>query len=344
MRGGRKRRRRARFARSLMAHVFAVFVIVCAELNAKFKAIKEGRSLDVKPCKWGPTCKYRSSTCRREHGPDPNAEQYEKKTQVLSMATVVPLSEADIKAVSSHHMQDAVSAGLRTSKKRSRRADNDESKEQNSDDQSDDDEQDAYSSSSSSDDEDAPASKRPHNDDGSASASSAAAPASSSSAAAAAAASSSSAAAAASSSSSSAYASVYIAPTPSFPTITNRPAELESIDAKQAQMGMAGVLAKMKSKQQNHKSESAPAAAAASSSSSPSSSAAAATAASFDPIDLSAYATSSDLMSFGVAHLTHELTRVGLKSGGTHEQKAQRLFMLKGTTIEKLPPKLRAAA
>ena len=312
------------------------------DLNAKFKAIKEGRPVDVKACKWGPTCKYRYSTCRLAHGEDPDAAAFARPAPITSMSAVVPLPEVSAKdlAVSSSHMEHAVSKGLQSSKKRLRggaSATDGESKEQSDDGQSDD-EQDAYSSSSSSaasDDEDAPAPKRLHT----------AAASSSSAAAAAAAASSSSAADAVPLSA--VYAATYVAPTPYFPSITHRAPDLDAIDGKQAQMGLAAVMAKVKAKQHAHSGnsnggsngDSPPAPAAASAAA-----AAAASSSSHGAIDLSTVVSASDLLRFDAAHLAHELTRVGLKAGGTHEQKAQRLFMLKGTTIDKLPKKVLAAA
>eukprot|EP01083_Nonionella_stella_P229991 813429_1 len=57
------------------------------------------------------------------------------------------------------------------------------------------------------------------------------------------------------------------------------------------------------------------------------------------PIDLSVHTRASDLHSLGMARLKAELMRRGLKCGGTLEQRAERLFLLKTTPIEKLHKK-----
>jgi len=62
----------------------------------------------------------------------------------------------------------------------------------------------------------------------------------------------------------------------------------------------------------------------------------------FPPADLSKYATAKDLEELGLEHLKCELTRLGLKCGGTLQQRAERLFTLKTTPLEKVDPKLLA--
>jgi len=73
-------------------------------------------------------------------------------------------------------------------------------------------------------------------------------------------------------------------------------------------------------------------------------SAAAAPVVSYEPIDLSLYASASDLLAaVGADHLKHELTRLGLKCGGTPLQRAERLVLLKDTPLDKLDRKHFAA-
>lgn len=140
-----------------------------------------------------------------------------------------------------------------------------------------------------------------------------------------------------------------------YPSLTHRPPDADALLQPQAQMGVAAALAKIKEKQSHAQSQSthtnaahqSTASSSAAESKTSSSSPAAATtpaaaADTFAPIDLSLYSSSTDLLTFSPAHLSHELTRCGLKAGGTHEQRAERLFMLKGKTIDQLPKKVRA--
>jgi hypothetical protein len=355
-----------------------------AALAAKYKAIKEGRPMEVKECKWGPTCKYRYTTCRRQHGPDPNAADEEKNGgRVLTMAAQVPLRDDDVPlTVSSARMESAVTAGLQSTKgqKRTRAAraggaagggaaaaaaaagGDEERKEQEEDDDDDDDQQqseddededellqDGYSSSDS---EDERAAKRQHTGGGAASASAAAAAGYSTSAAAA---SPAAAAAGADNSStglsfSALAARTYVAPLPRFPALSSHaiPAQLDQLDTQQVVGGVAAVLAKVKAKEMQQQQQPASAAtssrAGANAAAASAPAAAADAAASFDPIDLSSIPSAAELQSrFSAAHLGHELARLGLKAGGTHEQKAQRLFLLRDTPLDKLPKKLLAA-
>lgn len=312
--------------------------VLSPELNAKYKAIKAGRNYDVKPCKWGATCKYRYSTCHRDHPPDPNATEHHdgRITTMPAEIGVTPLPAP----VSKRRMQDAVTAGLQSSRKRTRLA-GEESK-------SGDEEEDEQYVSSDDDyshhaDEDEPSSKRFHHDY---------IPSAVPELPAAAAASSSSAAAAAAScyldddlpaasspvTPASVFAKPYVAPTHSFPAVTHRAPELASVEPTKAAQGLAAVLAQVKQKQQKAPAAAPPAAVSSDAAATPSSSAPA----SFDTIDLSAVESVDALFEFGAPHLTAELTRVGLKAGGTQRQKAERLFLLKGTTIDKLPVKVRA--
>ncbi len=118
------------------------------------------------------------------------------------------------------------------------------------------------------------------------------------------------------------------------------------IDDKAAAGGIAALLAKVKAGEvKAHNSEGKKSDTAAAAGVSLVTASAATAAGSSDPIDLSSIDSAIVLQErFSAAHLTAELTRVGLKAGGTHEQKAQRLFMLKGNTIDKLPLKVRATA
>ena len=62
----------------------------------------------------------------------------------------------------------------------------------------------------------------------------------------------------------------------------------------------------------------------------------------FDAIDLSSYDSPTSLEDLGLDHLKAELTRVGLKCGGNLKQRAERLFLLKTSSLEDIPRKHRA--
>lgn len=57
------------------------------------------------------------------------------------------------------------------------------------------------------------------------------------------------------------------------------------------------------------------------------------------PIDLSDFASPAELKSAGLVKLKHELARHGLKCGGSLSERAARLFLLKGTSVDKLDQK-----
>lgn len=57
-------------------------------------------------------------------------------------------------------------------------------------------------------------------------------------------------------------------------------------------------------------------------------------------LDLSAFSSSEELMSLGLDRLKSALMALGLKCGGTLEERAQRLFMTKGKSVEELDPSL----
>lgn len=59
-------------------------------------------------------------------------------------------------------------------------------------------------------------------------------------------------------------------------------------------------------------------------------------------IDLDKYSSASELEPLGLNHLKAELKRLGLKCGGTLQERAERLFHLKTTSIDALPANLRA--
>ena len=54
------------------------------------------------------------------------------------------------------------------------------------------------------------------------------------------------------------------------------------------------------------------------------------------PIDLSDFASPAELEAAGLVRLKHELARHGLKCGGSLSERAARLFLLKGTSVDKL--------
>ena len=58
------------------------------------------------------------------------------------------------------------------------------------------------------------------------------------------------------------------------------------------------------------------------------------------PIDLDTIASVDELLNYGLDPLKQELMRRGLKCGGTLEQRADRLFSVKGLTQEEIDPSL----
>ena len=60
------------------------------------------------------------------------------------------------------------------------------------------------------------------------------------------------------------------------------------------------------------------------------------------PIDLEVISSPADLEAKGLSHLKAELERRGLKAGGTLEQRAARLFMVRGLQEGDIPHKLKA--
>ncbi|CAG9466187.1 unnamed protein product [Pedinophyceae sp. YPF-701] len=61
-----------------------------------------------------------------------------------------------------------------------------------------------------------------------------------------------------------------------------------------------------------------------------------------DPVDLSQYDSAQELEGLGLERLKRELSSRGLKCGGTLQQRAERLFLLKGRSIEEVDKKHRA--
>ncbi|OAY82760.1 Protein SDE [Ananas comosus] len=61
-----------------------------------------------------------------------------------------------------------------------------------------------------------------------------------------------------------------------------------------------------------------------------------------EPLNLSTYNSAAELEAFGMERLKTELQTRGLKCGGTLQERASRLFLLKTTPIEKLPKKVLA--
>lgn len=62
----------------------------------------------------------------------------------------------------------------------------------------------------------------------------------------------------------------------------------------------------------------------------------------YAPIDLEKYDDAISLEEFGLDHLKHELERRGLKCGGSLKERTERLFSVKGLTVDQYPKKLRA--
>nr|ACR38580.1 unknown [Zea mays] len=61
-----------------------------------------------------------------------------------------------------------------------------------------------------------------------------------------------------------------------------------------------------------------------------------------EPLDLAKYSSSAELEVLGLEKLKIELQSRGLKCGGTLQERAARLFLLKTTPLDKLPKKLLA--
>ena len=57
-------------------------------------------------------------------------------------------------------------------------------------------------------------------------------------------------------------------------------------------------------------------------------------------LDLSAFSSAEELMSLGLDRLKSALQALGMKCGGTLEERAQRLFMTKGKPLDSLDPSL----
>ncbi|KAH7730037.1 hypothetical protein AAVH_02525 [Aphelenchoides avenae] len=62
----------------------------------------------------------------------------------------------------------------------------------------------------------------------------------------------------------------------------------------------------------------------------------------FPPVDLDQYKSSTELESLSVDHLKHALEARGLKCGGSLQERASRLFSVKGLKPEQYPKKIRA--
>ena len=62
----------------------------------------------------------------------------------------------------------------------------------------------------------------------------------------------------------------------------------------------------------------------------------------FEPIDLNNINTAQELERFGLDHLKIELTRQKLKCGGSLEERANRLFLLKTNSLEAIDKKHKA--
>ena len=57
-------------------------------------------------------------------------------------------------------------------------------------------------------------------------------------------------------------------------------------------------------------------------------------------LDLSAFSSHEELASLGLDRLKSGLIALGLKCGGTVQERAERLFMTKGKKLSELPPAL----
>ncbi len=60
------------------------------------------------------------------------------------------------------------------------------------------------------------------------------------------------------------------------------------------------------------------------------------------PVDLSKYTSAADLEAVGLDRLKAELMERGLKCGGTLQQRAERLFSVKGLAPDQIDPSLKA--
>lgn len=60
------------------------------------------------------------------------------------------------------------------------------------------------------------------------------------------------------------------------------------------------------------------------------------------PLDFNEYGSAAEMEALGMERLKTELQKQGLKCGGTLQERAARLFLLKTTPVEKLPKKLLA--
>ena len=60
------------------------------------------------------------------------------------------------------------------------------------------------------------------------------------------------------------------------------------------------------------------------------------------PLDLSAYSSQAELEALGLERLKCALLHLGLKCGGTLQQRAERLMLVKGLDPSDFPPKLLA--
>ncbi|KAL1809460.1 hypothetical protein ACET3Z_026450 [Daucus carota] len=61
-----------------------------------------------------------------------------------------------------------------------------------------------------------------------------------------------------------------------------------------------------------------------------------------EPLDFNEYGLAAEMEALGLERLKNELQKRGLKCGGTLQERAARLFLLKTTPVEKLPKKLLA--
>ena len=59
-----------------------------------------------------------------------------------------------------------------------------------------------------------------------------------------------------------------------------------------------------------------------------------------EAVDLSAFSSAAELESLGLERLTCELMALGLKCGGTLQERAARLFSVRGLTKELIDPAL----
>lgn len=60
----------------------------------------------------------------------------------------------------------------------------------------------------------------------------------------------------------------------------------------------------------------------------------------FLPIDLDEIDSAEDLEALGLNHLKHDLQRRGLKCGGALQERASRLFSVKGLSVDDIDPSL----